>query len=375
METIDKGDMNINGFFEYLCDMGLNANENFDNLEMQFLKDNKEKVYESIISWPEFIKERMNILLLLGMFGKIGSKEFEEEKKKIIECANSSQSYLCSSECISSIFTEEEWEEVLKSFYENSKLALSLQPLNILYVRENIQNKGFKADYLAFRDEFDQIREEFNAFIDEIYSSPLDKDIAYKLDDFIKRINSLHKKGMSIVNICDNYLYSNRCDDVKISGDYSLESLATMVSSTDFSKERIGKILTDMIKYSNYSDPTELGMARHYKLFLGETHLSYVCLLLFLLVQSAVTYTISSIINDLGDFKLPNSLIAVITAVSTTPTIYNMLESTDGNVHDLFYSEAINTWFKDASKAASIQSGKSILNIKIKELKLPNNKR
>ena len=45
METIDKGDMNVNGFFEYLCDIGLNANENFDNLEMQFLKDNKEKVY------------------------------------------------------------------------------------------------------------------------------------------------------------------------------------------------------------------------------------------------------------------------------------------------------------------------------------------
>lgn len=375
METIDKGDMNVNGFFEYLCDMGLNANENFDNLEMQFLKDNKEKVYESIISWPEFIKERMNILLLLGMFGKIGSKEFEEKKKKIIECANSSQSYLCSSECISSIFTEEEWEEVLKSFYENSKLALSLQPLNILYVRENIQNKGFKTDYLAFRDEFDKAREEFNVFIDEIYSSPLDKDIAYELDDFIKRINSLHKKGMSIVNICDNYLYSNRCDDVKISGDYSLESLATMVSSTDFSKERIGKILTDMIKYSNYSDPTELDMARHYKKFFGETHLSYVCLLLFLLVQSTVIYTISSIINDLGDFKLPNSLIAVITAVSTTPAIYNTLKSTDENMHDLFYREAIHTWFKDAIKAASIQSGKSILNIKIKELKLPNNKR
>lgn len=375
MVTIDKGDMNVNGFFEYLCDMGLNSNENFDNLEMQFLKDNKEKVYESIISWPEFIKERMNILLLLGMFGKIGSKEFEEEKKKIIECANSSQSYLCSSECISSIFTEEEWEEVLKYFYENSKLALSLQPLNILYVRENIQSKGFKTDYLAFRDEFNKAREEFNAFIDEIYSSPLDKDIAYKLDDFIKRINSLHKKGMSIVNICDNYLYSNRCDDVKISGDYSLESLATMVSSTDFSKERIGKILTDMIKYSNYSDPTELDMARHYKKFFGETHLSYVCLLLFLLAQSTVIYTISSIINDLGDFKLSNSLIAVITIISTTPAIYNTLKSTDENMHDLFYREAINTWFKDASKAASIQSGKSILNIKIKELKLPNNKR
>ena len=77
-------------FFEFLCKIGFEYNnKSFD--EDAFFKANKTIIYKELLAWPKNSKKRINNLLIASIFGKIDSKEFNEEKNRVIEYIESTQ--------------------------------------------------------------------------------------------------------------------------------------------------------------------------------------------------------------------------------------------------------------------------------------------
>ena len=78
------------GFFEFLCKIGFEFNNKFFD-EDAFFKAKKAIIYKELLAWPKNSKKRINNLLIASIFGKIDSKEFNEEKNRVIEYIESTR--------------------------------------------------------------------------------------------------------------------------------------------------------------------------------------------------------------------------------------------------------------------------------------------
>ena len=380
-DIVEKAD-----FFDFLKSLGIDFNLNPSSLS----DENREKIYQEMIAWPEYIKQRINILLLLAVFGQIDSRIFEEEKLNIINCANSVQNCFASGNLCKDMFTSVEKEKISISLNGNSKLASLLESIDFNFVCENIPAKGFKTDYTLAQKDYMSLAQEFNEFIDEIVDSPLGEENISELREFIGRIDELHGRFMNITNIFDNYLLSNRKEEDKSEvQDYSLENLATMTCSVDFSNRNIDQIFTKLIKYSNYTDEQFIEYAKKEKINIYKykpVRYKTVFKLLsgFYVAQSLVindaimsyfsviSQTKYDVISSIEIFKI---VIGVIVYCAATG-LFIKLDTYDAErIVELFNNhERINilpsNLAEEANMAALIQSGKSTLNDEIRKLKL-----
>ena len=360
----EDGSLKNCDFFEFLCKIGFEYNnKSFD--EDAFFKANKTIIYKELLAWPKNSKKRINNLLIASIFGKIDSKEFNEEKNRVIEYIESTQKCMeYFKKEADKIFDLDEELAIKDTFIECNNMSLTLQSVNHFYVISSVPNRGFNRAYLELVKEYNKFRKGFNVEIDNIYPSPLGERNISRLRELIASLKPMHDKIIEFANIYDNYLFAKEENSVEI--DASFESLMNMERSTGITESDLNEVFCNLIRYSNYLDPNlkieaqkELRKARF--LELGDTKAELITFsILSMLVAATLNYE-----NE----NVQVLISSIIASPIITYILGSGLVSKINSIVDKKYIMS-KTLEDEIDKASSIQIGENWVNESIRGLKL-----
>lgn len=352
------------GFFEFLCKIGFEFNNKFFDADA-FFKANKAIIYKELLAWPKNSKKRINNLLIASIFGKIDSKEFNEEKNRVIEYIESTQKCMEYFEKeADKIFDLDEELAIKDTFIECNDMSLTLQSVNHFYVISSVPNRGFNRAYLELVKEYNKFRKGFNVEIDNIYPSPLGERNISRLRELIASLKPMHDKIVEFANIYDNYLFAK--EESYVETDASFESLMNMERSTGITESDLNEVFCNLIRYSNYLDPNlkieaqkELRKARF--LELGDTKAELITFsILSMLVAATLNYE-----NE----NVQVLISSIIASPIITYILGSGLVSKINSIVDKKYIMG-KTLEDEIDKASSIRIGENWVNESIRGLKL-----